>query len=207
MRVACREDDVDGDRGPQQRQGDDHRGPSELVGDERHARVPPQSVKPARSSRLKRRTVLAAAALLALAILMSWVARNGTKETIFIEEATIAEMGVETAGPPPPVGPLHVESTPAARVFVNDEERGQTPLRLDDIPPGRVRIEGPFGAEVFVAGELVGLLPLEPAEVPVGIQEIVVRHDGREWQETVDVTLREPEVVTIDTSIGGRARR
>ena len=140
MRVACREDDVDGDRGPQQRQGDDHRGPSELVGDERHARVPPQSVKPARSSRLKRRTVLAAAALLALAILMSWVARNGTKETIFIEEATIAEMGVETAGPPPPVGPLHVESTPAARVFVNDEERGQTPLRLDDIPPGTYHV-------------------------------------------------------------------
>ena len=81
-----------------------------------------------------------------------------------------------------------------------------TPYNVE-FPPGRVRIEGPFGAEVFVAGELVGLLPLEPAEVPVGIQEIVVRHDSREWQETVDVTLREPEVVTIDTSIGGRARR
>ena len=82
-----------------------------------------------------------------------------------------------------------------------------TPYNVE-LPNGRVRVDGPIGAEVFVEGELVGELPLERAvEVSVGVRQIVVRHEGREWRRNVDVTLGEPAVITIDASDAGRAQR
>jgi TonB family protein len=93
-----------------------------------------------------------------------------------------------TAVSPSPLGTLVVESEPAgARVSVNDEERGQTPLRLADLPFGSysVKVErkgyeaqqrGVTLAEGAAAGEL--RVVLNRVAAPQGQTDVVSTPSG-----------------------------
>ena len=107
-------------------------------------RVRPELAETA-APRRRGRCVMALAAGLLL-VLADGLVRNTTSRVGAQAESDMAEAGIG-AGlpvlsiPALPMGELQVESTPAgARVLVDGEERGQTPLMLPDVPAGRHRI-------------------------------------------------------------------
>jgi TonB family protein len=118
--------------------------------DDAGAKVAPPSPRPRRGLPLT--WVLGAAAMAALAVgIVAWAlwprSRVGAAAQTAGTPATLRATPPADAGPTsaaPAVGTLLVESEPAgARVSVNGEERGETPLRLPDLALGKyeVRVE------------------------------------------------------------------
>jgi TonB family protein len=142
--------------------------------------------------------VLGAAATAALALaVVAWAlwprSRSGRAEEAGVAASLVASPAAAASPastpPPPPLGTLLVESEPAgARVSVNDEMEGETPLRLSDLPFGvyEVRVERkgyePQERDVSLsagaaAGELRFVLARPPAP-PQGEADVVSTPSG-----------------------------